>query len=728
MTVHDPSIAPLRQVVSEALLCQPSRDARGTRWEVPNPKGIRAALLHDCPSGERRTLDVVLARVSATATLPLHGLWEMVAAMVKETDLAAVPVAGEAGPDGLRPITVRITFRGAAALDLPRLNRLSRALELLDQMARTLHEQLPAAALVREPRLPAELRELCHSVPARVARDSGAGASPEIVPLLQAGLSVALVGSSLRVRLELDRLARLPAVHLAQLQFPTPIQRVPPLAAALDRAGWTLAAPCASLRPRVSVYEQGREIEAALQELAARGVPAVFFGTREELESVFGVGQGRSHNAMHPVIQALAPAEAADLVRVAFAGRAEPLPAAKADRLAELVCATAAAHGGGSESLLQPLANLAANGDPDDPALPLALKALVENLAVRRDTFGICAEAPAQPRDAAVRGHLMARLGEEALADRLGAGILGQEPALREVADRLFREALCRSDTEPLRLLVAGPVGTGKSMVTKSLAEWLDWPHHVIDAGSFDSEHAVMSSLAGVAPGIVSSFNDGVLARIARRPSVVEVADLDHARPGVRGSLCDFFLRILQEGTLQTGSGAIIRTLPHVIFLFTSNVAFGRRGPEARLGFGALPTRDEVRAEVSACASEFMGPAFLSRVGQPILFAGFTPVTARLVAEREIRSLVARVTAASVVEPCPEVAAHIVASLANLDTGARGIVNAARDALTGALRGCVNLGGPAVAVRLEEGRIVVARADPARGGRGGEPAGGGTTV
>ena len=85
-----------------------------------------------------------------------------------------------------------------------------------------------------------------------------------------------------------------------------------------------------------------------------------------------------------------------------------------------------------------------------------------------------------------------------------------------------------------------------------------------------------MTSLAGVSPGIVSSYNDGVLAKISRRPSVVEVADIDHALLGVRGALCEFFLRILQEGTLQTGSGMVVRTLASGLYIFTTNVAHGK--------------------------------------------------------------------------------------------------------------------------------------------------------
>jgi ATP-dependent Clp protease ATP-binding subunit ClpA len=302
-------------------------------------------------------------------------------------------------------------------------------------------------------------------------------------------------------------------------------------------------------------------------------------------------------------------------------------------------------------------------------------------------------------------------LGDPGLGGRLGRGILGQEEALAELIERLWQEAVCRPDSEPLRLMLAGPVGTGKSMATKRIADALGYPHHYIDASSFDSEHAVMTSLAGASPGIVNSYNDGVLARIARRPSVVEVADLEHARPGVCGALCEFFLRILQEGSLQTGSGMIIRTIPSLVFLFTTNVAYGTQKASTRVGFGEW-NREEIRARVVSRSLEHLGHAFVSRVGPPILFGAFTRATAMQVARKEMETLVARVTGAEAVVTSEEAPRYVVDSLASLETGARGIIDAARGAVAAALRTCRRQGTRRTAIELRDGRIVIDDARP----------------
>jgi hypothetical protein len=592
-----------------------------------------------------------------------------------------------------------------ATFDLPRLARLRQALDILDRSAKTMQSELPFALDVA-PAIPRSLEDDVKALTAYLRMDSGTGnVCPAVLSQLKAGLPVAMVGEPLRVRLELGRMASV-APNIVVLQAPTPIQALPPLAETLRQAGLILASPCNLLRPRTSVYEQGRELDGTLRELSNSGLPVLTFGTREELESVFGVGQGRTYSPLLPVIQPLPDAAGADLVRAAFAERLPAAASGQDNRLVDLVLDTYDRYSPGKKDFLQPLCNLATSRGAGDPDLPDALKCLAEDLAGRRDTFGTCDEAPATPRPPDVSRHLRQRLGGPAFENLLRSRILGQDAALAEVAKIVWQETTCRPDIEPLRMMLAGPVGTGKSVAAKYLAEILEWPYHYIDAAAFDSEHAVASSLAGGAPGIVNSFNDGVLAKISRRPSVVEVAELDRARHGVRGVVSEFFLRILQEGTLQTGSGAIVRTLPALIFVFTSNVAHGTEKSDTRLGFAPM-TRKEVRARVTSQAQDCLGHAFISRVNEPIIFASFTRKTAVGVAEKEVRSLVGRVCDASEVTASSKVAEHIIDSLSTLETGARGIIDATRKALSEALREHVDMKADKVKVCLKGQRIII---------------------
>jgi len=699
----------IRHAVSEILQCQPERTCHGLIWTPKGRAGISSAALHPAVQ-QRQELEVVLATVPETVKLALKHTWDLVAQLIKETEFTAGPIPpAQDDTSGRWQITARLNLKDEP-LDLPRLSRLNAAFEALDRCAEALKAGLPPTSICVAPDVPRELKGLVQLLTPTFSQDSDIGNVSEAIRIrLEAGVPVAVVGTPLRVRLELNRLARA-TPNIAVVQDPTLIQKVPQMTRVAKRAGLVLAIQCSLLRPRMSLYEQGRELEGTLQELSANGLPLLTFGTREEHERIFGIGQGRSYSPLQPVIETLAPTETADLVRTALLEHdAGPAPK-DTEQLLQQVLNTAAVYGTGREDLLQPLSKLAAERGTSDPGLLTALALLAQDLTARSDTFGTCDEAPAAPRPAHVDRHLQQHLGRIDLKDLLASKILGQEAAVAELAERLWEQVIATPDTQPLRLMLAGPVGTGKSMVAKLIADLLHWLHYYIDATAFDSPHAVMTSLAGASPGVVNSYDDGVLARIARSPAVVEVADLDHAQPGVRGALCDFFLRVLQEGTLQTGSGAIIRTIPSVIFIFTSNVAYGSHKASARFGFGDHFTRREIQEQVVSCAREHLGHAFISRVGQPIIFDEFTRETAEKLVLMETKALVGRRIGAKKVQASPRFVEHILASLPTLESGARGVTSAIQAALAQPLRHCQGWRVEYVHVGVRGSRVVITKA------------------
>ncbi|KPJ71025.1 MAG: hypothetical protein AMS14_09670 [Planctomycetes bacterium DG_20] len=335
------------------------------------------------------------------------------------------------------------------------------------------------------------------------------------------------------------------------------------------------------------------------------------------------------------------------------------------------------------------------------------------DLLDRRCTFGTESEAPAVPRAAWLQNRLNDGVRGDHLARRLRARLLGQDAALGEVLERLSLEVVGQLPSRPIRLLLAGPTGCGKSMACKIVAETLDLPYHYIDAASFDSPYAVRASLAGAATGIVGSQNDGRLARIARRPAVVEVADLDHAPDHVRADLCDFFLRILEEGTLQTGTGRIVRTCPQLLFMFTSNVAYGTDNATVRVGF-AKPSRNQVREWVIDRVVRHLGHAFFSRVGEPCMFDEFTTEAASAIAAMEIRALVGRVLQVERVEVAEGAARQVVADMPSLEGGARRVIDAAKRAVVPALKKVRGKPAGVILVRGQGGQLVVETAGEGR--------------
>lgn len=697
--------AQLQQHLTSLLGFGPRETPEGLLWERRKDEpGLRSVALRHEP-GERLELEASLAAVPKKAGYTLYELWDLAADLIKQSDLTAIPIQSAELDDGSRSMRVRMTIADAP-LDLPRLQRLTGSLESLDRCAREIQAALPAAAGALPVQVPPELQGLVEACTARVLGDSDEGNTTALIlRRLQGGVAVAMAGSPARTLLALSRLVRA-CPSFVELRERTPIAKLPQIVQRIKEANLLLAAHASLLHPRMSLYEMGQEVHAMMQQLASRGLPVLIHGTRGELEGLFGVGQGLERSALEPTIQDLAPARDEDLVRACLSASAPNLPAAKVDKLVQAVLKTLKAEGQGRCELLAPLSNLAALRGPDDPELCRALSSLAKDLAGCRETFGGTTEAPAEPRPQWVQDLLVETLRGERLGRMLLSELHGQDRAVEELVRAIWREALTRDRSQPLRLMVAGPTGTGKSQSAKILASCLQWPYHYIDAGSFDSEHAVMTSLAGSAPGIVNSFQDGKLTQIARSPAVVEMADLDHARDSVRAALTDFMLRILQEGTLQTGSGQIVRTVPWLIFIYTTNVAFGGRNVNARFGFKAK-SRHEVREAVISQVVSSLGHAFYSRVGAPILFDEFTSETALTIIRKEIEAVVKRVTGARKVVQADEVAEAIAESLATIEEDARRIIDQTDGELAEALRCYEPRGETVLAVRHKRGRIVI---------------------
>ncbi|KPK43379.1 MAG: hypothetical protein AMK72_13385 [Planctomycetes bacterium SM23_25] len=195
---------------------------------------------------------------------------------------------------------------------------------------------------------------------------------------------------------------------------------------------------------------------------------------------------------------------------------------------------------------------------------------------------------------------------------------------------------------------------------------------------------------------------------------MVEVADLDHAPDHVRADLCDFFLRILEEGTLQTGTGRIVRTCPQLLFMFTSNVAYGPDNATVRVGF-AKPSRNQVREWVIDRVVRHLGHAFFSRVGEPCMFDEFTTEAASAIAAMEIRALVGRVLQVERVEVAEGVARQVVADMA----AKRAVVPALKK-VRGKPAGVILVrgqGGQLVVETAGEGRHEAARTPDGNSGR-----------
>jgi ATP-dependent Clp protease ATP-binding subunit ClpB len=203
-----------------------------------------------------------------------------------------------------------------------------------------------------------------------------------------------------------------------------------------------------------------------------------------------------------------------------------------------------------------------------------------------------------------------------AMEDALRGRVIGQEPALRAVADAVRRaRAGLQDPNRPIgSFMFLGPTGVGKTELTKALAEFLFDDEQAltrIDMSEYMEKHSV-ARLIGAPPGYVGYEEGGALTEaIRRRPyQVVLFDEIEKAHPDVFNVL----LQVLDDGRLTDGQGRTV-DFKNTILIMTSNAGaqFLADQPE---GADVEDVRDLVMAEIRG---KFR-PEFLNRIDEIILF------------------------------------------------------------------------------------------------------------
>ncbi len=203
-----------------------------------------------------------------------------------------------------------------------------------------------------------------------------------------------------------------------------------------------------------------------------------------------------------------------------------------------------------------------------------------------------------------------------AMEDSLRGRVIGQEPALRAVADAVRRaRAGLQDPNRPIgSFMFLGPTGVGKTELTKALAEFLFDDEHAltrIDMSEYMEKHSV-ARLIGAPPGYVGYEEGGALTEaIRRRPyQVVLFDEIEKAHPDVFNVL----LQVLDDGRLTDGQGRTV-DFKNTILIMTSNAGaqFLAEQPEgADVEDVRGPVMNEIRARFR--------PEFLNRIDEIILF------------------------------------------------------------------------------------------------------------
>lgn len=212
------------------------------------------------------------------------------------------------------------------------------------------------------------------------------------------------------------------------------------------------------------------------------------------------------------------------------------------------------------------------------------------------------------------------------MEDILKQRVIGQDPAIKQIADAVKRSRVGVSD--PHRpsgsFMFLGPTGVGKTELAKALAEFMfDDPKALVrvDMSEYMEKHSV-SKLIGAPPGYVGHEEAGSLTNTVRhRPySVLLFDEIEKAHPEVFNIL----LQVLDDGVLTDAKGRKVN-FKNTIIVMTSNVGSSYIDKMEQIGF--VKDKDDARHKYENAKTKVMDtlkdnfrPEFLNRLDAIILF------------------------------------------------------------------------------------------------------------
>ena len=258
------------------------------------------------------------------------------------------------------------------------------------------------------------------------------------------------------------------------------------------------------------------------------------------------------------------------------------------------------------------------------------------------------------------------------LSDNLSKKIFGQEEAVNALMKRIkLAKAGIRDLSKPIaNILFVGPTGTGKTEISKVLAESLKMKLLRFDMSEYQEEHTV-AKLFGSPAGYVGYEDGGLLTNAVRSdPNCVLLLDeIEKAHPKVYNAL----LQAMDYGMMTDSKGVKV-DFTNTVIIMTSN-AGAASIVKKNVGFGKSSETLDISAMDKALEEKFP-PEFRGRLTDVVKFNDLTPEISEMIVKKEIAALADNLTKKNVkltvTDSCIE---HLAEIGYTPMTGARNIKN-----------------------------------------------------